>query len=402
MRYLSQNKIENSTVLMRVDFNVPINDGIIIDDTRIINVIPTIDSLIKNKNKVILISHLGRPQKKSANLSLNLVYHALSKMLNCTVKFCENIVGKKANKLRCDLNNGEVLLLENIRFLSDEKIGKTKQATEKNHFLAKELISNVDYYVNEAFACSHRESTSMTIIPKYFYKKKFAGFLLQKEINHLSKIKNSPVNPFTAIIGGSKISTKIKLIEKLIVLCDNIIIGGAMAHTFIVYSGGKVGSSLFEPDQVSKVKIILDQAKKYNCKIHLPLDCISTNQISNNSLTKTRDIKDIPLDEMSADIGPKSIKQFDKIIKNSNKILWNGPLGVFEYSPFENGTKIIAQSINIATKLGAYSVIGGGDSIAAINKFNQNFNFSYLSTGGGAMLEFFEKEQLPALKSLED
>ena len=180
MRYLSQNKIENSTVLMRVDFNVPINDGIIIDDTRIINVVPTIDSLIKNKNKVILISHLGRPQKKSANLSLNLVYHALSKMLNCTVKFCENIVGKKANKLRCDLNNGEVLLLENIRFLSDEKIGKTKQATEKNHFLAKELISNVDYYVNEAFACSHRESTSMTIIPKYFYKKKVCWLLTSK------------------------------------------------------------------------------------------------------------------------------------------------------------------------------------------------------------------------------
>ena len=402
MRYLSQFKIENSTVLVRVDFNVPIKESKITDDTRIKNVLPTINYLINNKNKVILLSHLGRPQEKEPDLSLEIVYLTLSNLLGCTVKFCSNIIGNEANKLKDNLKQGEVLLLENIRYLKEEKIGENKEGIRNNNVLAKELIYNVDYYINDAFACSHRKCTSMTIIPNYFNKKKFAGFLLEKEIEYLSKIKKSTLSPFTAIIGGSKISTKIKLIEKLLILCDNIIIGGAMAHTFIVYLGGKIGSSLFEENQIEKVKKILNEANRLNCKIHLPIDCITTKEISNIALTNTRVINDIPLDEISADIGPKSIKLFDEIIRNSCKILWNGPLGVFEFNSFENGTKSIANSIHNATKLGAFSVIGGGDSIAAINKFNQKLNFSYLSTGGGAMLEFFEKDQLPALKSLED
>ena len=266
----------------------------------------------------------------------------------------------------------------------------------------KKIANKMDFFVNEAFACSHRESASMTLLPRCFPNKKFAGLLLEKEIKNLTKVKYNSRKPFTAIIGGSKISTKIKLIKRLLIICDNIILGGAMAHTFIVFLKGKVGLSLFEPDQLLEVENILKEANKYNCKIHLPSDCVTTQEINNDTPAQIRNINNIPNNEMSVDIGPNSLKAFHKIIIDSKTILWNGPMGIFEFVAFSNGTRMIAKYINRATELGSYSVIGGGDSIAAINSFNSNFNFSYLSTGGGAMLEFFEKDSLPGISALDE
>tara|TARA_B100000902_G_scaffold57450_1_gene64326 strand:- start:875 stop:2083 length:1209 start_codon:yes stop_codon:yes gene_type:complete len=401
MKLLSEKNIKNSKVIMRVDFNVPISQGHIKDKTRILNVLPTIKYLIKNNNTIVLISHLGRPDGTDDKLSLRIVYKELSKMLETPVFFTNKSMGLEFSENKKMLKPGDLLLMENIRFYSEEKIAKDKISYQKNILFAKELAQHMDFFINEAFACSHRESTSMTLLPQCFPNKTLAGFLLEKEVSHLTKIKYNSLSPFTAIIGGAKISTKIKLIEKLLIICDNIILGGAMAHTFIVFLKGQIGSSLFEPNQVLRVEKILKNAEKYNCKIHLPLDCVTTTEISNNTITNIRNIKSIPKSEMSVDIGPVSVGRFNEVIMKSKKILWNGPMGIFEFESFANGTKSIANSIHKATQLGAYSVIGGGDSISAINSFNQDFQFSYLSTGGGAMLEFFEKESLPAIKSME-
>ena len=401
MKLLSEKNIKNSKVIMRVDFNVPISQGHIKDKTRILNALPTIKYLIKNNNSIVLISHLGRPAGKDDKLSLRIVYKALSKMLDTPVFFNNKIMGSGFSENKKMLKPGDLLLMENIRFYNEEKIVKEKNGFKKNILFAKKLAQHMDFFINEAFACSHRQSTSMTLLPKCFPNKKLAGFLLEKEVAHLTKIKYNSLSPFTAIIGGAKISTKIKLIEKLLIICDNIILGGAMAHTFIAFLKGEIGSSLFEPNQLQQVEKILKNAERHNCKIHLPLDCVTTTEISNTNPTNIRKINFIPKHEMSVDIGPLSITKFNEIIMKSKKILWNGPMGIFEFASFANGTKSIANSIHEATQLGAYSVIGGGDSISAINSFNQDFQFSYLSTGGGAMLEFFEKESLPAIKSLE-
>ena len=400
MKLLSNSNIKKSKVLMRVDFNVPIKNGKITDETRILNVLPSIQYLINNNNAIVLISHLGRPKKKSKKESLILIYQYLVKALDYPVFFSEQIIGDDVEKKKENLKLGEILLIENIRFEDQEKL--ENKNLKENMIFAKKIANKMDFFINEAFACSHRESASITLLPMCFPKKKFAGFLLEKEIKHLTKVKHNSLKPFTAIIGGSKISTKIKLIKKLLITCDNIILGGAMAHTFIVFLKGKVGSSLFEPDQLLEVESILKEANKYNCKIHLPLDCVTTQEISNDTAVKIRNINNIPNNEMSVDIGPNSLNLFHKIIINSKTILWNGPMGIFEFSAFSNGTRMIAKSINRATELGSYSVIGGGDSIAAINSFNTNFNFSYLSTGGGAMLEFFEKEGLPGISALDE
>ena len=400
MKLLSNSKIKNSKVLMRVDFNVPIKNGNITDATRILNALPSIQYLLKNNNAIVLISHLGRPKRKSKKESLFIVYKYLVKLLEFPVFFSEQIIGDEVDKKKENLKLGEVLLIENIRFENKEKLENNN--FEKNIFFAKQLANQMDFFVNEAFACSHRESSSMTLLPMLFSKKKLAGFLLEKEIKYLNKAKHNSLKPFTAIIGGSKISTKIKLIKKLLIICDNIILGGAMAHTFIVFLKGKVGSSLFEEDQLLEAANILKEAKKYNCKIHLPIDCVSTQKISNNQITQIRKINKVPNNEMSVDIGPDSLNLFHKIIIESKTILWNGPMGIFELSAFSNGTRMIANSISKATELGSYSIIGGGDSIAAINSFNENFKFSYLSTGGGAMLEFFKKDNLPAISALAE
>jgi len=402
MKLLSEKNIKNSKVIMRVDFNVPISQGQIKDKTRIENVLPTIKHLIKNNNSIVLISHLGRPAGKDDKLSLRIVYKALSKMLDTPVFFNNKIMGSGFSENKKMLKPGDLLLMENIRFYNEEKIVKEKNGFKKNILFAKKLAQHMDFFINEAFACSHRQSTSMTLLPKCFPNKKLAGFLLEKEVAHLTKIKYNSLSPFTAIIGGAKISTKIKLIEKLLIICDNIILGGAMAHTFIAFLKGEIGLSLFEPNQLQQVEKILKHAERHNCKIHLPLDCVTTTEISNTNTTNIRKINFIPKPEMSVDIGPLSIAKFNEIIMKSKKILWNGPMGIFEFTSFANGTKSIANSIHKATQLGAYSVIGGGDSISAINSFKQDFQFSYLSTGGGAMLEFFEKESLPAIQSLED
>ena len=322
--------------------------------------------------------------------------------MKSSVFFSKDIIGIEVNKKKETLKLGEVLLIENIRFHNEEKPPENIEEYEKNNLFAKELAQHMDFFINEAFSCSHRSNTSMVLLPKHFPNKKLAGLLLEKEIKHLTKIKNNPSKPFTSIIGGAKISSKIKLIEKLLIICDNIIVGGAMAHTFILALKGKIGSSFYEPNQLSEAKKILEKAKEYNCKIYLPVDCITTKEMIRGAPTNIRKITNIPHNEMGVDIGPESLDLFKDIINISKTILWNGPMGVFEIPSYSTGTKKIAQYIHATTKLGAYSIIGGGDSVSAINSFNQNFAFSYLSTGGGAMLEFFETDTLPGIVALTD
>lgn len=402
MKLLSNYNIKNSKVLIRVDFNVPIQNGKIIDPNRILNVLPTIKHLIKNNNSVVLLSHLGRPNDINKENSLMPIKGTLEELLKKPILFSKSIIGPQVDEIKKNLKYKEILLIENIRFCKQEQFGENCERKNESIQFAKELANHMDFFINEAFACSHRNSASLVLLPKLFPNKKFAGFLLEQEINNLSKIKNNPKAPFTAIIGGAKISSKIKLIHKLLFICDHIILGGAMAHTFIVAQNGQIGRSFYEPNYISDAKKILEKSNNMNCKIYLPVDCVSTNEISEKSAVSFNKINNIPSDQMSVDIGPVSLGLFKGIIDTSKTILWNGPMGIFEVSSFSNGTRSIANYIQGATKAGAYSIIGGGDSIAALNSFGVNHTFSYLSTGGGAMLEFFEKDKLPGLEALSE
>ena len=382
-------------VLMRVDFNIPLNDKLeITDDTRIITAIPTIQKIISEGGSVILLTHLGRPKGKyNDRMSLKLILPHLSKVLDRKVKFAGDCIGIEAEKLAKNLKPGEILLLENLRFYNEE--------TDADEEFAKHLSSLGDAYVNNAFGTAHRAHASTYTIAKYFPKNSMFGYLVESEISNIDKILHQPIHPFTAILGGSKVSTKIKIIESLIEKVDNLIIAGGIGFTFAKAMGGKIGDSLVEDEFLDFARHIIEKANNNNVKLYLPTDCIIADEFKNDANIDHCNIHKIPDGWMGLDIGIKSANRFAEVIENSEKILWNGPIGVFEMPSFSMGTLKIAMSVARATDRGAYSLIGGGDSIAAINKYSLAHKISYISTAGGALLEYLEGKELPSIKAIK-
>jgi phosphoglycerate kinase len=382
--------------LVRVDFNVPLNDKFeITDDTRIRAAIPTIQKILKDGGSVILMSHLGRPKDGPTNkYSLKHLVQHLSKLLNGTkVEFADDCIGQQAIEKSKALKPGEVLLLENLRFYKEEEKGDKE--------FAKKLASLGDVYVNDAFGTAHRAHASTAVIADFFSEgSKLFGLLMENEVKSAEKVLRDAEKPFTAIMGGAKVSDKILLIENLLERANHIIIGGGMAYTFFKAQGGKVGNSLVEEDRLQTAKELLEKAKAKNVQIHLPADSIIADKFDANANTKEADNNNIPDGWMGLDIGKKAIAEFRDVILQSKTILWNGPMGVFEMEKFQGGTKAVAQAIAEATQKGAFSLIGGGDSVSAINQFGFADKVSYVSTGGGAMLEFFEGKELPGIAAI--
>ena len=393
---------KNQKALVRVDFNVPLDkEHQITDDTRIQAALPTIKKLLENNNAVILASHLGRPMKKlkddgsvdKEKFSLKHLVDHLSTSLDTTVHFATDTIGEDAQQKAEYLKPGEVLLLENTRFNDGEKKGDPA--------FAKKLSLLADVYVNDAFGTAHRAHGSTATVAQYFEKgEKSFGLLMENEIKNASKVLNGATKPFTAIIGGAKVSDKILLIDELIKKVDHLVIGGGMAYTFLKAKGGKIGNSLFEEDKVDLAKELLKQAAEKGVQIHLPEDSIIADKFDKEANFKTADSMDIEDGWMGLDIGTKARIAFANIIENSKTILWNGPMGVFEMDNFSGGTKAMAHAVAYATQNGAFSLIGGGDSVAAINQSGLNKMVSYVSTGGGAMLEFLEGKELPGIAAI--
>ncbi len=393
MNCLVDKNICGKKVLVRVDFNVPLNANFqIIDDNRIRCALPTIKQLISLKAKIILISHLGRPEKKEIKFSLSHIVGRLSKLLSKKIYFSSSCVGKEAFNAVKNLKNGDVLMLENLRYHKEEKMG------DQN--FSKKLSSLADIYINDAFGTAHREHASTSVIAGYFPKNKYLGLLFKKELSSLKKVFDCSEKPFTAIIGGAKISSKIDVIDSLIDKVDNLIIGGGMSYTFAKAKGGKIGMSLLEDDKVKLAQIIIKKCREKDVNLLLPIDSVNSDKFSNDSIVSESDILKIKDNEIGMDIGPKSISLFSNTIQKSKTIIWNGPMGVFEMSNFENGTKEIALAVCKATKDGAFSLVGGGDSTSAIKKYNLQNSISYISTGGGAMLAFLEGKELSAVKAI--
>ena len=380
------------TAFIRVDFNVPFDKaGQISDNSRIVAALPTIKHIISKGGACVLASHLGRPTGRSKDLSLAKLVPELEKLLQTKVLFSDDCVGEKTEKECSGLNPGQIILLENLRFYKEE--------TKADEGFAKKLSRLADIYVNDAYGTTHREHASTATMAKFF-KYKCPGILLENEIKSLQKLMNNPERPVTSIIGGAKVSSKISVIANMLDVVDNLIIGGGMAYTFIKNNGGSIGDSIFESDRLEDCSKIISLAKEKNVNIFLPDDVVASNEFSNSSLKKTLKINEIPDGWQGLDIGPSSAIKFDKIIKQSKTVLWNGPMGVFEMSSFEKGTLAVAKSVAETTKNGAFSLIGGGDSVAAIKKFNLQNNVSFISTGGGAMLESLEGKTLPGIKAL--
>jgi phosphoglycerate kinase len=384
---------KNKKALIRVDYNVPLDaDFNVTDTTRILASKPTILKILEDGGSCILMSHLGRPKNKEAEFSLQHIVKPLSEILGVQVKFVNDCIGPMVEEAVSNLKSGEILLLENLRYYEEE--------TKGDRDFAEKLSKFGDVYVNDAFGTAHRAHASTTIIADFFPENKCLGFLLASEIENVKKVLETSVKPVTAIIGGAKVSSKITIIENILDKIDNLIIGGGMAFTFIKAQGGKIGSSLVEDDKQSLALEILDMAKKKFVKVYLPIDAIIADDFSENANTKTEDVNNIPEGWMGLDVGPKTNELFAKVILNSKTILWTGPVGVFEMAKFEEGTKILGQNIAIATQNGAFSLVGGGDSVAAVHKFNLSDRVSYVSTGGGAMLEMLEGKSLPGLNAL--
>ncbi len=396
MQDFSNYNFSGKRALVRVDFNVPLNDKFeITDDTRIRAAIPTVQKILKDGGSVILMSHLGRPKEGPTNkYSLKHLVPHLKELLGKNVDFADDCIGASAKEKAAALKPGEVLLLENLRFYKQEEKG------DKD--FAKQLASLGDVYVNDAFGTAHRAHASTAVIAEFFpADKKLFGLLMENEVKSAEKVLKSAEKPFTAIMGGAKVSDKILLIENLLERADHIIIGGGMAYTFFKAQGGKVGNSLVEEDRLGTAKELLEKARAKNVQIHLPADSVIADRFDANANTQKGDNNNIPDGWMGLDIGEKAIKEFRQVILESKTILWNGPMGVFEMEKFQKGTKAVAEAIAEATQKGAYSLIGGGDSVAAINQFGFADKVSYVSTGGGAMLEFFEGKELPGIAAIK-
>lgn len=395
MKSIDTFEFREKKVLIRVDFNVPLNDQFEITDASRINAaIPTIKKVLNSGGSVILMSHLGRPKTGPEHkFSLQHLIPYLNKSLNTIVGFADDCIGKQAIALSKNLKAGEVLLIENLRFYKEETKGDVS--------FAKKLASLGDVYINDAFGTAHRAHASTSIIAGFFTESKLFGYIMNDEISNLNKVLNNPQRPFTAILGGAKVSGKIEIIKNLLDKVDNLIIGGGMMFTFIKALNGNIGDSLIEEELMETAMEAIDLAKEKNVKLYLPTDAIIANKFSNDAQTKAVSSYDISDGWMGLDIGAKTIKKFEDVIKSSKTILWNGPMGVFEMSKFEKGTYSVAQAVASATDNGAYSLIGGGDSVAAINKYNLEKRVSYVSTGGGAMLEYIEGKILPGIKAIE-
>ncbi len=379
--------------LIRVDFNVPLNDDFqVTDTTRIEAAKPTIIKILEDGGSVILMSHLGRPKGIDAKFSLQHIIEKVSEVIGVQVKFASDCVGEIAEKASAELESGELLLLENLRFHEEEKSGDLA--------FAKQLSTLGDIYVNDAFGTAHRAHASTTIIAQFFPDKKCFGYLLAKEIESIQKVLDDSEKPVTAIIGGAKVSSKIDVIKNILDKVDNIIIGGGMAFTFIKVKGGNIGDSLVENDKLDLAQDILNLAKQKNTRIHLPIDVIAADAFSEDANTQIFPANDIPDGWMGLDVGPKTNIGFSFIIAESKTILWNGPLGVFEMSKFANGTIELGNAIADATEEGAFSLVGGGDSVAAVKQFGFADKVSYVSTGGGAMLEMLEGKILPGIEAV--
>jgi phosphoglycerate kinase len=396
MSKFSDHNFAGQKALIRVDFNVPLNDQFeITDDTRMQAAVPTIQKILKDGGAVILMSHLGRPKDGPTDkYSLKHLVNHLIKLLNgATVKFAEDCIGEVAEKAASNLQMGEVLLLENLRFHKQEEKG--------DRAFAEQLSKLGDVYVNDAFGTAHRAHASTAIIAEFFPgDKKMFGLLMEGETSSAEKVLHNSEKPFTAILGGAKVSDKILIIENLMNKADNIIIGGGMAYTFLKAQGKEIGNSLVENDKLDLANELLAKAKSLGVQLLIPVDSIAADKFAEDANTQEVSNDNIPAGWMGLDIGPKSVQLFNDVIAASKTILWNGPMGVFEMKPFQGGTKAVADAIVKATASGAFSLVGGGDSVAAVNKFGLAEKVSYVSTGGGAMLEYFEGKELPGIAAV--
>jgi phosphoglycerate kinase len=397
MQTIDNYNFSGKKVIVRVDFNVPLDKTTyeVTDDTRIRGALPTIKKILGDGGSAVLMSHLGRPKEgPEEKFSLKHVIPKLKEHLPGTVvKFAEQCIGDKTLELKRGLKPGEILLLENLRFYA----GETKGDEE----FSKQLAEGMDVYVNDAFGTAHRAHASTTIIANFFPDEhKMFGYLINSELKSMDKVINEAEKPFTAIMGGAKVSDKILVIEKLLPKIDILLIGGGMTYTFIKAQGGKIGNSLCEEDKLDLALSVLEKAKTNNVKVYLPIDAVNADKFEADANTSLSKIDETPEGWMGLDIGPETIKGYTELIHSSSTILWNGPMGVFEMDKFAKGTSAIAKAIAEATAKGAYSLIGGGDSVAAINKNKLGDKVSYVSTGGGAMLEYMEGKELPGIKAI--
>ena len=394
MKTIKQFDFSGKKALVRVDFNVPQDENLkVTDNTRITAVKPTIEKILSDGGSVILMTHLGRPKgEKNDKYSLKHILPEIEKILGKSVKFADDCIGEEAVKLASELKSGEILLLENLRFYNEEEKG--------DKAFAEKLAKLGDAYVNDAFGTAHRAHASTAVIAEFFPQTKFFGLLMAKELEAIDKVLHSGEKPITAILGGSKVSTKITIIENILPVVDNLIIGGGMAFTFIKAQGGNVGNSLVEDDKLDLALEILEKAKNQNVKVYIPVDVIAAKEFNNDAERKEVAANEIPDGWMGLDVGSESQKINNDVIMNSKTILWNGPLGVFEMSNFAEGTKALGDSIAEATKAGAFSLVGGGDSVAFVKQFGYGDKVSYVSTGGGAMLESLEGLELPGVSAI--
>ncbi len=402
--------------IIRVDFNVPLDaDFNVTDDTRIRAAIPTIKKVLAGGGSVILMSHLGRPKGPEDKFSLKHIIPTIEKLLGQKIEFATDCMGADAAEKSAALKPGQVLLLENLRFYAEEegkprglkedatdeekKAAKAKVKESQKEF-TKKLAGYADVYINDAFGTAHRAHASTALIAEYFPNDKMFGYIMEGELKAIDSVLEAPQKPFTAILGGSKVSTKITIIESLMEKVDNLILGGGMTYTFMAAMGGKIGKSICEKDQFDTAKAIMEKAKKLGVNLVLAEDAKCGDAFSNDANTKICPANDIPDGWEGMDIGPKTAEKFRKVIADSKTILWNGPVGVFEFDTFADGSKAIAEAIVEATAKGAYSLIGGGDSVACINKFGMADRVSYVSTGGGALLEYMEGKELPGVTAI--
>jgi phosphoglycerate kinase len=395
MAYLESFNFNEKKTLIRVDFNVPLDKDTVevSDDTRIRAALPTINYILDNGGSVVLMSHLGRPKNGPEDaFSLKHIIKKVSELTGKEIKFASDCISEESFSQSAALNPGEILLLENLRFYKEEEKG------DKD--FAEKLAKHGEIYVNDAFGTAHRAHASTAIIAQFFDGNKCFGKLLEAEIISVDKVLNSKEKPVTAIVGGAKVSSKIAIIERLLDKVDYLIVGGGMAYTFVKASGGKVGNSLIEDDYLDLAKKIIAKAKTKGVELIIPVDTIIADKFDNDANTKVVEIDQIPDGWMGLDSGPKTSEICHEVLLKSKVILWNGPMGVFEFENFSKGTKSVALSIAEATSKGAFSLIGGGDSVAAINKFNLADQVSYVSTGGGAMLEYLEGKELPGIKAI--
>ena len=394
MKTIKDFSFSNKKALIRVDFNVPLNsDFEVTDVTRIEAAKPTVIKILEDGGAVVLMSHLGRPKGVDANYSMKHIVEKVADVIGVQVKFVPDCIGEKVNKAVNNLQNGEVLLLENLRFYAEETAG--------DEGFSEQLSKNGDIYVNDAFGTAHRAHASTTIVAKYFSKNKCFGSLLAKEIESIDKVLTNSEKPVLAILGGAKVSSKITVIENILDKVDHLIIGGGMTFTFVKALGGSVGDSICEDDKMELALEILEKAAAKNVQIHLPVDVLAADDFSNDANTQIVDVTQIPDGWQGLDAGPKSQVIFDGVVNSCKTILWNGPLGVFELETFSKGTITLGNSIDKATQNGAFSLVGGGDSVAAVKQFGFADKVSYVSTGGGAMLETLEGKTLPGINAIQ-